>query len=328
MPRGSTFVSNALVSGTAALTPHLLAKGSSKVSFSKPKFNYIDIHTHLGRFYYGKEVTIDGLINWMDQHFIERAVILPLVSPEATTYLQTSEAALAAYRAHPQRIVPFCCVDPRGMATAWVENSRRGHIGGLEGMISVLRRFQEEGARGLGEHKVGLPFDHPLMMTLYEACQSLYLPILFHLDDIRGIDGPGLPRLGRALEAFPELPFIGHCAGFWSSITGDATIEDFRGYPERRVTPGGALDLLMDRYPNLYGDLSAPSGENAITRDPDFGRQFLVRRADRLLFGTDYLQSGQKVPQFELLASMDLPEEIQYKIYRGNAIRLLKLNIE
>jgi hypothetical protein len=33
----------------------------------------------------------------------------------------------------------------------------------------------------------------------------------------------------------------------------------------------------------------------------------------------------QKVPHFELLASMNLPEDVQYKIYRGNAIKLLKL---
>ena len=30
-------------------------------------------------------------------------------------------------------------------------------------------------------------------------------------------------------------------------------------------------------------------------------------------------------PQFELLDSMKLPEEVQERIYRGNATRLLKL---
>jgi hypothetical protein len=31
------------------------------------------------------------------------------------------------------------------------------------------------------------------------------------------------------------------------------------------------------------------------------------------------------VPQFELLDSMKLPDDVQEKIYRGNAIRVLKL---
>ena len=61
----------------------------------------------------------------------------------------------------------------------------------------------------------------------------------------------------------------------------------------------------MDTYPNLYGDLSAGSGAGAIGRDEAFGREFLIRRADRVMFGTDYLSPGQKVPQFELLPAAE-----------------------
>jgi predicted TIM-barrel fold metal-dependent hydrolase len=81
----------------------------------------------------------------------------------------------------------------------------------------------------------------------------------------------------------------------------------------------------MDRFPNLYGDLSAGSGLNAIQRDLKFGREFLIRRTDRLLFGTDYLAEGQKVEQFELFAALDLPADVQAKIFRDNARRLLGL---
>jgi hypothetical protein len=41
-------------------------------------------------------------------------------------------------------------------------------------------------------------------------------------------------------------------------------------------------------YPNLWGDLSAGSGAGAIAHDCEFSLAFLIRRADRLLFGTDY----------------------------------------
>jgi uncharacterized protein len=51
----------------------------------------------------------------------------------------------------------------------------------------------------------------------------------------------------------------------------------------------------------------------------------VLRRADRLLFGSDYLAPGQEIPQFEILGAMNLPDEVQYKIHRGNAMRLLKL---
>ena len=51
----------------------------------------------------------------------------------------------------------------------------------------------------------------------------------------------------------------------------------------------------------------------------------VLRWADRLLFGTDVLMSKQEIPQFALYDSLDLPEEMQYKIYRGNAIKLQRL---
>jgi predicted TIM-barrel fold metal-dependent hydrolase len=309
------FVGSLLAAGAG------LARGAEK---PRRKVRYIDIHTHLGTFYWGKELTADELVRMMDRHDVEKSVVLPLVSPESSPYPQTTEAALAAHKQHPDRLIPFCCIDPRANH---IPPQRPGHVVGLKGILDILKHYQDAGCRGLGEHKVGLPFDHAQMLVLYEACDRLGLPILFHLDDIRSFDTPGLPRLENVLKAFPKLPLIGHAAGFWASISGDATQADFGRYPKvpTPVAPGGALDRLMAKYPNLYGDLSEPGGEKALARDPKFGRAFLIRRADQLLFGTDFLMAGQTVPQFALLDSMELPEEVQYKIYRGNAVRLLKL---
>ncbi len=292
----------------------------------RTRIDYIDIHTHLGAFHAGRDLTADLLVRFMDAYRVERACVLPLISPEAAPIPQPVSTALEAYREFPDRIIPFCAVDPRAVTPP---GKRPGHVAGVPGLIDILKRYQEQGCRGLGEHKTGLEFDAPQQMYLYEACATVGLPILFHLDDIRNPDTPGLPRLENVLKAFPELPLIGHAAGFWASISGDATIEDFGRYPPvpKRVMPDGALDRLMAKYPNLYGDLSEPGGERAIARDPEFGRAFLIRRADQLLFGTDVLMPEQTIPQFELLESLNLPDEVRYKIYRGNAIRLLKLDL-
>jgi predicted TIM-barrel fold metal-dependent hydrolase len=311
------FLGSMAAAGMAGLAP---ARGEPP----RRKYRNIDIHTHVGTFYWGKELTADGLVRLMDRYDIERAVVLPLVSPEAGPYPQTTESALAAAKAHKDRLTPFCCVDPRCLTEP---PKRAGHVAGYPGLKEILKRYQDAGCRGLGEHKTGLAFDHALNMTLYRACEELYLPVLFHLDDIRNPDTPGLPRLANALKEFPKLPFIGHAAGFWASISGDATIEDFGRYPKipTPVAAGGALDRLMDKYPNLYGDLSEPGGYAAIARDKKFGRDFLIRRADRLLFGTDLLMADQEVPHFALFEGLELPDEVQAKIFRGNAIRLLKL---
>lgn len=312
-----------MFSSAAALT---LAGFSRAIAVAAPVPNikYIDIHTHLGAFYPGKELTAELLVKFMDDHAVERACVLPLISPESAPIPQTVATALAAHKAFPDRVIPFCALDPRAVTEP---GRRTGHVAGVKGLIEILQRYQDAGCRGLGEHKTGLPFDAPQQMLLYEACDTVGLPILFHLDDIRNPDLPGLPRLERVLKAFPKLPLIGHAAGFWASISADATFADFGRYPDvpKRVAPGGALDLLMAKHPNLYGDLSEPGGEKAIARDPAFGREFIIRHADQLLFGTDVLMPEQKIPQFELLDSLKLPEEVQYKVFRGNAIKLLKL---
>lgn len=289
------------------------------------KFRYIDIHTHLGEFHFGHLLTAELLVRFMDQHDVEKACVLPLISPESAPITQPVSTAISAYREFPDRLIPFAALDPRAVTEP---GKRTGHVGGVKGMIDILKRYQDAGCRGLGEHKTGLWFDAPQQMALYEACDAVGLPILFHLDDIRNPDTPGLPRLEKVLKAFPKLPLIGHAAGFWASISGDATFEDFGRYPEipKKVTPGGALDRLMKNHSNLYCDLSEPGGERALTRDPEFAREFLIRNADQLLFGTDVLMPDQKIPQFELLTSMNLPEDTQQKIYRGNAIKLLKLD--
>src|SRR5262245_41366012 len=105
------------------------AAGAEKKKAAR-KYKYIDDHVHLGTFYWGRELNTAGLLKLMDKHDIEKAVILPLVSPESSPYVQTSEAALAAYKAHLDRLIAFCCLDPR----ATTGNPRRfGHVNGVDG---------------------------------------------------------------------------------------------------------------------------------------------------------------------------------------------------
>tara|TARA_R110002095_G_scaffold76196_2_gene65090 strand:+ start:691 stop:1647 length:957 start_codon:yes stop_codon:yes gene_type:complete len=275
----------------------------------------IDVHTHIGTYTDPKKnLSPEALLSWMDEHQIEKSVVLPLTSPESTKYLQTTESVLAAAKAYPDRLIPFCSVDPRTT-----------HAGSVKALVDMLQAWVDQGAKGFGEHKVGLNFDDPLMMRVYEACQEVGIPLLFHIDTVRGKDVPGLKRLENALKTFPELNFIGHGPGWWASISGGLTPQELGGYPKSKVKPGGAIDDLMTRYPNIYGDLSAGSGANAISRDLVFGQEFLVRRQDRILFGTDYLAPGQQVPQFELFQKLELPDAVRSKIYRDNAIKLLKL---
>ncbi len=281
-----------------------------------PPGRYVDVHTHLGQTWNTTQVlTAEGLLRWMDASDIAQAVVLPLVNPEASSYPLTSDFVLSQTAPYRDRLIPFCSVDPR-----------TSYTGGQKGLTDMLHRYAEAGAKGFGEHKPGLPIDDPRNQVVYAACAEVGLPVLFHLDEQRNTDQPGLPGLDRVLTAHPSGTFIGHGPGFWASISGHLTAKDLAGYPSGTVAPGGALDALLDKHSNLYADLSAGSGANAISRDLEFGREFLMRRADRVMFGSDYLAPAQQVPQLELFASLDLPEEVRAKVFRDNARRLLKLS--
>ncbi len=306
------FHSTALAGIAAANLSSLMAE--DKNAF--PKGTYVDMHTHLGQTWNTTvPLTAEELLRWMDAHSIAQAVVLPLSSPESSSYLITTDFVLAQTAPFRDRLIPFCSIDPR-----------TSYSGGRKGLVEMLKKYVDAGAKGFGEHKPGIAFDDPRSMEIYAACAELKLPLLFHIDNQRNLDKPGLPGLAKALEANPGCNFIGHGPGWWASISGGISEADFGGYPKGKVAPGGAMDALMEKYPNIYADLSAGSGAGAISRDLDFGREFLIRRQDRIMFGTDFLAPKQGVPQFELFEQqLKLPAEVQAKIFRDNARRVLGL---
>ncbi|MFN0198629.1 MAG: amidohydrolase family protein [Planctomycetaceae bacterium] len=281
-----------------------------------PAGRYVDVHTHLGRTWNTTEVlTAKDLLKWMDESDISQAVVLPLVSPESSSYLLTPDFVLHETKDHRDRLIPFCCIDPRTSFT-----------GGKQGLIDMLKLYIDAGAKGFGEHKTGIAMDDPRNLLVYEACGEVGLPVLFHSDTIRNIDAPGLPLLEKVLKMFPQTNFMAHATAWWASISADVKEQNqLGGYPKEPVIPGGAIERIMTECPNIYGDLSAGSGANAIMRDIKFGREFLLRWADRMLFGTDYLAPGQDVPQLTLYRQLELPEDVQAKIFRDNARKLLKI---
>ena len=285
-----------------------------------PASGHFDIHVHLTQPWFGGErgpLSVDLLLRWMDAHDIAGAAVLPLVSPEAFWYPIATDFVLRETQRHRDRLVPFCAIDPRTLVT---------HLTTRRLVVDMLKRYIDAGAKGFGEHKVRLPIDDPLNMALYEACAELKLPLLLHLDNQSNMDQPGLPGLEKVLRSLPDLRIIAHGKGWWASISGGLTQADLHvGYPRGPVAPGGAVDALMDRHPNLLADLSS-SGAHAICRDPEFGATFLLRRADRLLFGTDYYDLQQRdFGQFELFRQFELPEDVQARISHKNARRLLGL---
>jgi hypothetical protein len=100
-----------------------------------------------------------------------------------------------------------------------------------------------------------------------------------------GVFSTGFKNFEAMLKAYPKTRFIGHADAFWANVSADYANEV--AYPAGRIKPGGVTDKLLGDYANLFGDLSANSGNNALSRDPEFTNGFLKRHQDKLIFGSD-----------------------------------------
>lgn len=154
----------------------------------------------------------------------------------------------------------------------------------------LLTDAVKSGAIGLGELKAHVASDGPELRRLYALAAELNVPILVHFQEVPHYDGEGVfstpfKNLEAMLKAYPNTRFVGHADAFWANISADYANQS--AYPSGPIKPGGLTDRLLSDYPNLFGDLSANSGNNALSRDPDFTPAFLQRHQDKLMFGSD-----------------------------------------
>ncbi len=204
-----------------------------------------------------------------------------------------------------------------------------------EDLSFFLNQFKEKGAKGLGELVYNRVFDEdPYLLNLLKHCELCNLPVVIHIgkryNDYGVVDEVGLYRLEHVLQMFPKLMIIGHSQKFWSEMSADVTEASRGGYPNTKVIPGRLYEL-MRKYPNLYADLSAGSGYNAIARDPENGYRFLEEFQDKLFFATDlcdptqldYFKNGLSRFLDEAMEAGHISYTAYYKICRGNALYLL-----
>jgi predicted TIM-barrel fold metal-dependent hydrolase len=287
----------------------------------------IDCHTHALR---SPSVTRaagstcptgEQLVGRLDDLGIDKAVVLPMVSPECRNRYSPPEDIVEIVAKWPDRLIPFCNLDPRAGS-----NSPDTDFG------RFLDVYMEMGCKGVGEVTGNLPFDHAKYWNMFRYIADRGLPMTIHIasnpDVGYGIyDDAGLPLLEKTLREFPGLNILGHSQAFWSEIS-EVTAETRGGYPKGPVTPGRLVELF-ERYDNLWGDISAGSGHNAISRDPEFGNAFLEQFQDRLLFGTDISSAEYEPPMPGYFRSLRgvISDEAWEKIAWRNINDLLSLGI-
>jgi predicted TIM-barrel fold metal-dependent hydrolase len=264
---------------------------------------------------------------------IEKAVVLPIVSPEVY-FPQAVEDILEMCAEYPDKLIPYCNIDPR-----WLTNSPRAPLG------KIIRHYKERGCKGIGEVMPNLPLLDPLVQNLFACAEDEDMPIVYDgsaqlTGDFGLYDDPGLPQLEFTLQQFPKLKIFGHGPVFWNEIAkletpGERSVyfgwrgEQIMELPKGKVKEEGVVPKLFRKYPNLHGDLSDGTAYNAFARDDEYGPAFMTEFQDRLFFGTDMCFPDMPVEIDKLLIAWreggKISETVFQKIARENAVKLLGL---
>lgn len=253
---------------------------------SKGKFPIIDMHSHA---YANSEEDLDNWVKNMDEAGVQKTILLTYAHGEKF------DSLIDFYSKYKDRFELWCGFDYTN-----IESPDYGPEA-----VKELERCYSVGARGVGElgdkgiglmysepHAPGVHIDNPKLSILIDKCAELKMPINIHigepqwfyekmdstndglmnsfiwrLDQQDGLNLKGvLSTLENAVKLHPNTIFI---ACHLANQNHDLTI----------------LGHLLDKYNNLYADISARYAE--IAPVPRSTKAFIEKYADKLFYGTD-----------------------------------------
>lgn len=282
-------------------------------------FEIIDIHQHVN--FHGRRD--NELIAHQEKMGVSKTVLLPAASALAMASTHKGKSNGLAARVfgtqasarlalkHPESFVYFC-----------------NEVPDAADAVPRLEHWLKNGACGIGESKFHLECDSAPMIRIYEVAQEFKVPVLLHFEHNRY--NMGFERFHKILERFPDVNFIGHAQAWWGNI--DAKHEPTVNYPTGPVTPGGLSDKYLSDYPNMFGDLSAGSGRNALNRDEEHAAAFLLRHQDKLMLGTDCadptpkIQACSGLDQINNVKRLLKNDDAKRKIFSENAKRIIRFS--
>lgn len=317
----------------------------------RARFPVIDAHNHIGGWGGKTPEEIAATVAEFDACNVRACVDL-----DGNRNRPLGESMRLLKEAHPGRfyilsIVPWDQIMAEGgdvgsRLAAALESAVAGGADGLKIHKSLGLKIRDQ--RG----KLLMPDDERLA-PLFDKCAELKVPCLIHVADPMAFFRP-LDRHNERWEelaAHPDWHFHG---GDFPSF--EALMESQERLLERHpdtlfqsahVASAsenlGYVGRLLDRYPNLYVDISARIAE--LGRQPYTARKFLLDYADRILYGTDhapraawqriYLRFLETFDEYfpygtgEIpgqgrwcIYGVGLPDEVLEKVYYKNAEKL------
>jgi predicted TIM-barrel fold metal-dependent hydrolase len=322
----------------------------------RPRFPVIDAHNHLGSEFGGgwDRRPVEALLDVLDA-----ADVRYLVDLDGGWGEEVLEARLRTFKdAAPDRFACFGGVD----WAAWPDHGNRFPDWAASRLAAQVRRgaqglkiWKPFGLRVVDQHGRRVPVDDHRLDALWASAGELGVPVTIHVGDPVAFFRP-LDHRNERIELLREHPewHVAHPdrPGFDSIVAELASLvvrhpgTVFVGahvgcYAENLEWVGN----LLDRCPNFHVDIGARIDE--LGRQPHTARRFLLRYADRVLFGADlpadvvmyrvnyrFLETdddhfpgpcGERPGYSWRLHGLHLPDDVLRRIYWDNAARLLGL---
>jgi len=313
-----------------------------KNDIERAKFPVIDYHNHLDA------QNPENVLRIMDACNVEKVVNITMrVGDEAFEIHKNFKAAAA----------------DRFETIGWFDWTDRHIEGFWQRTVERLERMAEAGFRGVKIWKdLGLRLadmdgtllrvDDERLAPFFERAGQLGIPIMFHIADPDAFFVP----IDLFNERYEELAAHPDWSFYPSQYSKDELLEQrdsvFKRHPKTTFVCAHLAEKsenlayvgrLLDENPNLSVDIGARTSE--LGRQPYTAREFLIKYADRVLFGTDLVPEEEMYRlHFRFLETADeyfdypshdsrqgrwqiygvhLPDDVLKKIYRENAEMLL-----
>lgn len=338
----------ALVSATAEVTLPLgefqpkSALTTPDTTPRMPRFPVIDYHNHLD------SMQPDDVLRVMDACGVEHVVNITMkVGDEAVRIIDMY------HRASPERFSSIGWMDWTGVERddfVPITIARLHRL--VDHGIVAIKFWKDMGLTIRGADGALLTLDDERWTPVFAECERLKLPVMFHTADPTAFFDP-IDRFNERYEELAAHPDW----GFSDSPVGKRALLEQRNRVIARhpgLTFVGAhcaessedlayLCEQMDAMPNLMVDISARASE--LGRQPFRAREFFLKYADRILFGSDLLPEVEMYRlYYRMLETADeyfpypshasrqgrwhiyglhLPDDVLRKVYRENALKLL-----
>ena len=320
----------------------------------KAKFPVIDAHNHPTYPGFGFErIELEQLLSEMDVLNVKTIVNLSGGSGD-----ELKQNLRRWDDAYPGRFVTYCNIDFKGVGQpGWTDRACDQLLADIRTGARGLKIYKELGLRIRDTQNLLVKPDDQRLYDLWEIAGEAGLPVTIHTADPTAFFRP-LDRFNERwdeLQDRPEWHFYGPEFPSFKQLM-DSLYHLIASHPKTNFITAHVgchpenlefVSRMMERYSNLYTDIGARLAE--LGRAPYSARDWFIRFADRILFGTDlspraamyrvhfrFLETDDEYFEYDAdsviptqgrwrIYGVYLPDDVLRKVYYDNAAKLLKI---